>query len=85
MRRRIQNFKLGVQYNSVMKNVCKGFCQFYKSKTTYIGGAVRCRSCYEFIDWEGLWCPCCGCRISKRARGKVSKSLGDRLKVVTRM
>jgi hypothetical protein len=68
-----------------MKNVCKGICINYKSLKTYVEGAVRCRSCYEFLDWDGNWCPCCKCRVSRRARGRASKSLGDKLNQVVRI
>lgn len=68
-----------------MKNACKGKCEKYITSKRYWNGAVRCRTCYEFLDWQGLWCPCCKCRVSGRARGKVSKSLNDKLETAARM
>ena len=29
----------------------------------YATGQKRCQICEIFIKWDGLWCPCCGCRL----------------------
>ena len=29
----------------------------------YAAGQKRCQICEIFIKWDGLWCPCCGCRL----------------------
>ncbi len=47
---------------------CKGVCDKYKATRPsggkrYSIGQKRCTSCSIFIKWEGLWCPCCGCRL----------------------
>jgi len=74
----------------MVKNICKGRCEKYKpvwkfGKIIYDEGIVRCRTCYEFLKWEGLWCPCCNCRVSHRARSKESKSIKDKMSNVVRM
>lgn len=64
----------------MVKNICKDKCKNYKppwkfGKIMYgkDTGIVRCRTCYEFLQWEGNWCPCCGCRISHRPRNSTIK------------
>lgn len=56
------------------KSVCKNICGKYKTTKRYINGAVRCRSCYVFLNWEGIWCPCCKCRISRRPKATSRKA-----------
>ena len=68
-----------------MKNACKNACIPYITPKTYIEGAVRCRTCYRFLEWDGIWCPCCNCRVSRRARGIASKSLANKMEHVARM
>ena len=29
----------------------------------YAAGQKCCQICEIFIKWDGLWCPCCGCRL----------------------
>ncbi|MFL6363819.1 MAG: hypothetical protein ACJ719_01250 [Nitrososphaeraceae archaeon] len=29
----------------------------------YAAGSKRCHQCNLFIKWDGLLCPCCGCRL----------------------
>ncbi len=43
---------------------CKGTCIRYKAKsnsgnTHYELGHKRCTTCYIFIKWDGIHCPCC--------------------------
>jgi hypothetical protein len=43
---------------------CKGICVRYKAASNhYSTGHKRCQVCGLFIKWDGLWCPCCGCRL----------------------
>ncbi|MGC1132705.1 MAG: hypothetical protein WA941_07775, partial [Nitrososphaeraceae archaeon] len=37
-------------------------------------GQKRCQICEIFIDWEGLWCPCCGYRLRAKPRNLRYKS-----------
>ncbi len=44
-------------------------------------GQRRCQLCEMFIQWEGLWCPCCGVRLRTKPRvgtlrEKLRKKLG---------
>ncbi|MDQ3851427.1 MAG: hypothetical protein M3299_01175 [Thermoproteota archaeon] len=34
--------------------------------------------CELFIKWDGLWCPCCGCRLRTKP-----KNTADRRRVAT--
>jgi hypothetical protein len=48
--------------------VCKGICIRHKASGPIISGRYatgqkRCQICEIFIKWDGLWCPCCGCRL----------------------
>ena len=35
----------------------------HKVSGRYAAGQKRCQICEIFIKWDGLWCPCCGCRL----------------------
>ena len=48
--------------------VCKGICIRHKasgpiSYGRYATGQKRCQICEIFIKWDGIFCPCCGCRL----------------------
>jgi hypothetical protein len=48
--------------------VCKGICIRHKasgpiSYGRYATGQKRCQTCEIFIKWDGIFCPCCGCRL----------------------
>jgi hypothetical protein len=42
---------------------CKGMCTRHKTTGRYAIGNKSCKQCNLFLKWEGLWCPCCGCRL----------------------
>ena len=33
----------------------------------------RCRTCSVMIIWQGIFCPCCGCRIAARPRAATRR------------
>ncbi len=67
------------------KDCCKGICKSkHGTVGTHIDGKPMCRTCCTFIEWEGNWCPCCKCRLSRRARGIESKSLEIKMENVKR-
>ena len=39
----------------------------------YEQGQKRCPECEVFIEWEGLWCPCCGRMLRSKPRAKKLK------------
>ncbi|HEX7257139.1 MAG TPA: hypothetical protein VF242_03680 [Nitrososphaeraceae archaeon] len=58
--------------------VCKGICSRHKAmrpKTgnRYLIGQKRCQVCQLFIDWQGLYCPCCGYKLRIKPRSSKSK------------
>jgi hypothetical protein len=55
------------------KMTCKGICQRHKASRPktgkrYLIGQKRCQGCEIFIDWQGIWCPCCGYRLRVNPR-----------------
>ena len=58
---------------------CKGICSRYKAQKPvgtgrYASGQRRCQICEIFINWEGLWCPCCGYRLRAKPRNLKYKA-----------
>ncbi len=52
---------------------CKGVCIRHKAQKPvgsgrYANGQKRCQVCEIFIKWDGLSCPCCGCRLRNGPR-----------------
>lgn len=53
--------------------ICRRICIRYKAykpidSSRYANGQKHCRLCNLFIQWDGLWCPCCGYRLRTRPR-----------------
>jgi hypothetical protein len=40
----------------------------------YANGQKRCQICDIFMEWDGLWCPCCGYRLRTRPRSLKYKA-----------
>ena len=58
--------------------VCKGICQRHKALKPnrggrYIVGQKRCQVCQIYINWNGLFCPCCGYRLRTKPRNRKFK------------
>jgi len=56
---------------------CKGVCVQLRAKALllvgrYEAGQKRCQHCDIFIIYDGVWCPCCGCRLRTKSRGVAS-------------
>jgi hypothetical protein len=52
---------------------CKGICVRHKASKPvgsgrYALGQRRCQICEIFLNWDGLWCPCCGYRLRTKPR-----------------
>jgi len=52
---------------------CNDICQNHKAKKSIEGeryetGQKRCNSCNIFIEYDGLFCPCCNQRLRKSSR-----------------
>jgi len=53
-------------------NFCKGTCEKIKFVSTghgwYKDGAKFCRTCSEFLNFDGIHCPCCGNHLRHKSR-----------------
>jgi len=64
--------KLFVELKGI-KMVCKNICIRHRAQKPvgsgrYVIGQKRCQICEMFIQWNGLWCPCCGYRLRTKPR-----------------
>jgi hypothetical protein len=54
--------------------VCRQICRQYKAKglsasgPKYENGRKRCTHCEIYIDWEGIFCPCCNFHLRRKPR-----------------
>ena len=71
--------------------VCKGICLRHKAirpKTgqRYLIGQKRCQVCQLFINWQSIFCPCCGYRLRSRPRNRKFKlTLRKKLKIIAKI
>ena len=64
---------------------CKGICIRHKAASNnYANGQKRCQICEMFIKWDGLSCPCCGCRLRNGPRSFKFKAKLRILKQIER-
>lgn len=43
------------------------------NESRYASGQKRCTMCGVFLDYAGLWCPCCGLRLRIHRRSSKDK------------
>ena len=67
---------------------CREICKKYRfvrtewGGTYYDNGASRCQGkCLKYILWNGLYCPCCGIRLRKKARQHHNKQDESAIKI----
>lgn len=58
---------------------CNRTCSKYiatKPRTggRYGAGQKRCQICEEYLQYEGLFCPCCGYRLRTKPRNGFNKA-----------
>src|ERR1051325_6303315 len=53
---------------------CKGICIHYKASSRYATGRKRCQTCDLFMQWDGVFCPCCGSRLGIGPRNIEDKA-----------
>ena len=59
----------GTTYIVTSIMACGKKCIPFKSDTqNYTKGAKRCNDCRIFIEYDGLYCPCCGTKLRIRSR-----------------
>ena len=61
-----------------IKMTCKGICHRYKApkrngNSRYVIGQKRCNSCAIFVEWDGIFCPCCRLKLRVTPRNKKWK------------
>ena len=66
---------------------CKDICIKHRAQkppppiSRYATGQKRCQVCEIFIKWEGIFCPCCGCRLRTRPRNLNKVNLRARKEI----
>jgi hypothetical protein len=66
---------------------CKGICNRHRASRPaasygrYATGQKRCQICAIYMEWDGTWCPCCGCKVRTRPRNSKAK---QKLKITRR-
>ena len=58
----------------IYKMTCKGICIRHKAVGRYINGHKRCQICDLFMQWNGVFCPCCGSRLRIGPRNTTNKA-----------
>jgi len=57
-----------------MTQHCKNTCIKHRAKKQKLGyyptGHKRCLICCIFLKWDGLYCPCCGAKLSQTPKNK---------------
>lgn len=67
---------------------CKGICIRHRAQRPanyfgrYAAGQKRCQLCSIFMKWDGLWCPCCGCKVRTKPRNSKFK---QKLKIIRKV
>lgn len=61
-----------------MGTSCNGICHRYKAprpigSSRYGIGQKRCNHCNIFMEWDGLFCPCCNLRLRQSPRSSKCK------------
>lgn len=52
---------------------CNGICDRYKAskpaeQSRYEVGQKRCNHCNIYLNWDGLFCPCCNIKLRLASR-----------------
>ena len=63
---------------------CKNICIRHKvsgapSGLRYAAGQKRCNTCELFINWDGVRCPCCSCRLRTAPRNSKLRAKSKNL------
>ena len=57
---------------------CTEKCKNYKAQKPvstgrYASGQKRCQFCEVFVQWDGLYCPCCNSKLRCGPRSRAGK------------
>lgn len=63
----------------IFLNSCNNRCNAYKAESVpvsqlYTNGEKRCTVCAIYLKCDGYQCPCCGCRLRVRPKGRKSRA-----------
>jgi hypothetical protein len=70
----IINHCLDTDIDDTWKMTCKGICISHKASGRYATGHKRCQICDLFVQWDGVFCPCCGSRLRVGPRNTTNKA-----------
>ena len=71
---------------------CKGGCTKYKAYKPSIGfigryamGQKRCSTCEIYVNWAGVWCPCCRRVLRTKPRNTKNRKHLQEVQLVKRL
>ena len=61
---------------------CNGICIRHKADSNnYANGQKRCQICDLFMQWDGIFCPCCGYKLRNRPRNFSNTKLREKKRI----
>ncbi len=70
---------------------CNNICKQYtvnrdnKNPRKYTAGQKRCHQCEIFIDWSGIYCPCCNNKLRTKPRTSRNRKVYQEIMLVKRI
>ena len=70
---------------------CKGGCTKYKANkphgniSRYAIGQKRCSTCELYVNWTGVWCPCCKRVLRTKPRNTPNRIRLQEVNLVKRL
>ena len=58
---------------------CKNICHKYSVPPSHYNGSMfergyrKCNVCGKYLDWKGLFCPCCNLKTAVTAKANSSR------------
>lgn len=59
-----------------MVKTCRNICHTYNVQSLQSKIKIpKCRRCeVVYLDWDGVWCPCCGERLATHSKHSVNNN-----------
>ena len=59
----------------ICKNTCLNPVYEHRKVVKHVAETdyKKCSKCCVFIKWDGIYCPCCGVRLSNRAKNNKAR------------